>query len=492
MRLAYVLARRSLPKYSSRYSRKDYTLHQLFACLVIKEQIKLSYRKLEAFLNECPEWCDEIGLRTVPDHNTLCRAAAILLKGRTANRVLDLQVQWAMQAKLLSLSTHPVALDSTSYESHHVSRHYEKRCHETRKRMRAKDREKGRSRTRSQTVRNLPKLAIAVASFAHFVISFWTGTGAGADHPHFRPVLQDARDRVGRKFKVAADAGYDSEAAHVWAREEMGLTSIIPPIHGRPRKDGGPPGGRWRRRMKGILATKGSRRRSGYTQRWQVETTNSMMKRNLSSALAGRTAWSRKRDMTLKVLVHNLMLLRRRGLRQSTDAPFRCSCFPVVLSSGPVREAPRPGKAGQDSIEPVRGFALCGATASALHRGCGYMLPPDVLVEACHSARDGARTRLADGRGLATRWELRVLLRGLCGFAVLLGRIRCVAPPGLGSVRGASFPWLTPWAKGNVAPAGADGHGESRQDAIAGGTAGGERGAVRLPVTGPGIDSLRR
>ena len=334
MRLAYVLARRSLPKYSSRYSRKDYTLHQLFACLVIKEQIKLSYRKLEAFLNECPEWCDEIGLRTVPDHNTLCRAAAILLKGRTANRVLDLQVQWAMQAKLLSLSTHPVALDSTSYESHHVSRHYEKRCHETRKRMRAKDREKGRSRTRSQTVRNLPKLAIAVASFAHFVISFWTGTGAGADHQHFRPVLQDARDRVGRKFKVAADAGYDSEAAHVWAREEMGLTSIIPPIHGRPRKDGGPPGGRWRRRMKGILATKGSRRRSGYTQRWQVETTNSMMKRNLSSALAGRTAWSRKRDMTLKVLVHNLMLLRRRGLRQSRSYAIRKAEGALACSFG--------------------------------------------------------------------------------------------------------------------------------------------------------------
>jgi len=33
-----------------------------------------------------------------------------------------------------------------------------------------------------------------------------------------------------------------------------------------------------------------------------------MVKRNLGSALAGRTAWSRRRDMLLKVLTHNVMI----------------------------------------------------------------------------------------------------------------------------------------------------------------------------------------
>jgi hypothetical protein len=317
MRLAYVLARSCLPKHSSRFSRQDYTLPQLFACLVVKEQLKLSYRKSEALLKDCWEWCQQIGLRSVPDHNTLCRAAKLLLTLGNVDRLLDLITRWAAAARLLQLDTHPVAVDSTAYESHHVSRHYERRCHETRKRMRAKDREKHRARTRSQTVRRLPKLAIGVASATHLVISLWTGTGAGADHPHFRRVVADARRRVRRRFKVVADAGYDSEPAHRWAHEEMGVTSIIPARIGRPRKDGGPPGGDWRRRMVRLLATKRSRRRSGYTQRWQVETVNSMMKRNLSSALSGKTAWSRKRDMMLKTLVHNLMLLRREGLRQS-------------------------------------------------------------------------------------------------------------------------------------------------------------------------------
>ena len=329
MRLAYAAARERLPDYSSRFSRKDFTLRQLFACLVVKEQLQLSYRKAEAFLSDCPDWCREIGLRRIPDHNTLCRVAKFLLETRYVNRLLDLLVQWAAQADLLQLASHPLAVDSTSYESHHVSRHYEHRCHETRHRMRAKEREKGRKRTRSDTVRSLPKLGIGVASGCHLVISLWTGTGAGADHPHFRRIVRDARRRVGHgEFTVVADAGYDSEAAHVWAREQMGLISIMPPEHGRPRQDGGPPGGYWRAKMKEQLIDAESRKRCGYTRRWQVETTNSMMKRNLSSALAGRTAWSRKRDMRLKALVHNLMILRRRGLRQS-----RMVHFPLVLRS---------------------------------------------------------------------------------------------------------------------------------------------------------------
>jgi hypothetical protein len=61
--------------------------------------------------------------------------------------------------------------------------------------------------------------------------------------------------------------------------------------------------------MKKLLATNESRRRCGYTQRWQVETVNSMMKRNLGSAPGGKTAWSRKRDLALKALTHDLMVL---------------------------------------------------------------------------------------------------------------------------------------------------------------------------------------
>ena len=73
--------------------------------------------------------------------------------------------------------------------------------------------------------------------------------------------------------------------------------------------------------MRRVLATKASRRRCGYTQRWQVETVNLMIKRNLGSALRGKTKQSRTRDLRLKVLVHVLMILRReRRVETEQDA----------------------------------------------------------------------------------------------------------------------------------------------------------------------------
>jgi hypothetical protein len=112
-----------------------------------------------------------------------------------------------------------------------------------------------------------------------------------------------------RRFKVAADSGFDSEANHRVARQDMGLLGLIPPDAGRPSKSGAPPTSRWRRHMKGLPKTKASRRRCGYTQRWQCETVMSMIKRNLGSALRGRTPWSRRRDMQLKAITHDFMVL---------------------------------------------------------------------------------------------------------------------------------------------------------------------------------------
>ena len=77
MRAAHCLASRCLPEHSSKFSRKDFTLPQLFACLAVKEMLKQSYRAAEAFLADCPDWLRDIGLDHAPDHNTLCRAAPV-------------------------------------------------------------------------------------------------------------------------------------------------------------------------------------------------------------------------------------------------------------------------------------------------------------------------------------------------------------------------------------------------------------------------------
>ena len=97
MNAAHALARACL-KRRSKFSRKDFTDAQLFACLVLREHQKKSYRGLVALLKDVPEWCSDIGLRKVPDHNTLCRASHRLVKPGVIETMLDLSVRAAKQA----------------------------------------------------------------------------------------------------------------------------------------------------------------------------------------------------------------------------------------------------------------------------------------------------------------------------------------------------------------------------------------------------------
>jgi nitrite reductase/ring-hydroxylating ferredoxin subunit len=92
---AYALATACVKEHQSKYSRKDFTGPQLFACLVLREHQKKSYRGVVALLEDCPHWCADIGLKKVPDHNTLCRAHKILVKPGVGEKMLDLSVRTA-------------------------------------------------------------------------------------------------------------------------------------------------------------------------------------------------------------------------------------------------------------------------------------------------------------------------------------------------------------------------------------------------------------
>lgn len=74
------LAREALPAYSSKFSRKDYTQHQLFALLALKTFFKTDYRGLAQLIEDFPELRRDLGLRQAPHYSTLCYAAKRLLK----------------------------------------------------------------------------------------------------------------------------------------------------------------------------------------------------------------------------------------------------------------------------------------------------------------------------------------------------------------------------------------------------------------------------
>jgi hypothetical protein len=80
-REALRVAQEALPAYSSKYSRKDFTQHQLFAILALKAFLKTDYRGVAQMLTDFSELRQEIGLAAVPHYSTLCYAAGRLKKG---------------------------------------------------------------------------------------------------------------------------------------------------------------------------------------------------------------------------------------------------------------------------------------------------------------------------------------------------------------------------------------------------------------------------
>lgn len=307
---AYHVAKDALRQHWNKYSRRDYTPPQLFARLVLKEFERKDYRGAEQLLIDCRDLREAVGLAQAPDHTTLKRAADRLLAGSRSQRLFDEVVRFARACKVLGRSVAWAAMDASGFESRHVSAYFVRR--------RAKGgAANNEPKTRETTCRRFPKLARVVDTRTHLAVSFVAGVGPGPDHPHFERALFEAWRRVpGSIGKLAADAGYDSEADRRLARRDMGVRTLIPALIGRPT--GKPPSGCWRRRMSRLPRTKRGRRRSGYTQRWQVETVNSMMKRNQGSAPRARSRRTQDRELALRVLTHDLAVLRRRVATEHT------------------------------------------------------------------------------------------------------------------------------------------------------------------------------
>jgi hypothetical protein len=310
---AYRLGLRVFPTYASEFSRKDFTLAQLFACLVLREFYGLSYRRTEKLLGDSPGWLADIGLSAAPDHNTLWRAFKAVLKIGRVNRLLDWVAGEFARAKLLRLDQKPLALDSTCFEQRHRSAHYDRRCRQMSLKAAAASQKtpekpgkwgKSVNAARRRKLSTMPKLSVAVASSCHLILAAKVRVGNGSDAPDFSDLLVRSSKRAAVKT-VVADTGYDSEENHCIARHDLGVRSIIPPGIGRPTKK--LPQGRWRRHMARRFARKADRKL--YGQRAQSETVHSMVKRNQGSALRSRTPERRKKEMLLRVLTHNIALL---------------------------------------------------------------------------------------------------------------------------------------------------------------------------------------
>jgi len=288
-RTALEAAKRALPDYSCPKSPKKFTQPQLLACLVVKEFQNLDYRGIHVMLAEWSDLRNVLGLDKVPHFTTLCQAAKRLLAKAKADRVQAEILALCRKAKILKKRTSRAAIDSTGLETRHVSAYFTRRC----------------KRHKAHYKHRYPKLTVVCDTRNHLILAGVIDRGPKPDAIEFEKALVEG---LAQQWftTLLGDAGYESEAFHCICRDDLEIRSIFPTTRrGRPRSDGQPSpiNGKYRKQLARRFPKK------TYGQRWQVETVFSMLKRNLGSALRARHYHSQTREIRLRILTHNIMIL---------------------------------------------------------------------------------------------------------------------------------------------------------------------------------------
>lgn len=181
------------------------------------------------------------------------------------------------------------AVDSTGLESGYVSSYFVRR------------RARGTHEYENTHYHRFPKVGIAMDTASFLVLAGIPSWGPSPDILHWKTALT-AASKMKSIARVTADAGYDAEHAHTFARETLGIQSIIPNRIGRPTTK--LPSGKYRR----LMALRFNKKR--YGQRWMIETLNSMFKKRLGSFLRARTYHSQMREIMLRLFAFNVLILR--------------------------------------------------------------------------------------------------------------------------------------------------------------------------------------
>ena len=288
--VAVDVGKAALPAYAHRFSPKVFTQPQLFACLVLRQFFRTDYRGITGILSDAPLLRDAIGIQKVPHWTTLQKASRRLLRNASVQKLLDATLVRARPRRRHKRRPRVKrsAIDSSGFESHQCSSYFVRR------------RAKGRKDWQKTTYKTFPKLAMLANCSNHMVLAAVAERGPGPDITHFERIVCQAYPRA-KMETLLADAGYDAEWVHEVARHDLGIRTIIPPKIGRGTDK--PPTGYHRRVMSERIHL------TCYGQRWQAETTFSMIKRRLGSAVNARSYWSQCRALMLKAVVHNILIL---------------------------------------------------------------------------------------------------------------------------------------------------------------------------------------
>jgi len=253
------LAKKVVPKYSSKFSKKTYTQDQHIAVLCIKAKVTKKFYETEEALSNMPMVCEAIGLKQVSDYTTMRKAM-----GRLKTKVLIVLLY--LSACLLPC-TGNTSIDATGFDRRHNSKHYVKRCKILIKSMKV---------TFLIDTKQLTILGLHITS----------------TRKHDTQIVMPLVNRAVESFLIkvlTADKGYDDKKI----RDNLRLMGIRPLIR--------------HREFKPIdIAHNARMKNKDYNQRVKNETVNSMIKRKYSDTLCTKTFWKQVKEVLFMAVVHNI------------------------------------------------------------------------------------------------------------------------------------------------------------------------------------------
>jgi hypothetical protein len=282
-RTALEVMQEVMPPYGSKFSKHTFTQPQLMTILCLMRFEDWTFREAEVRLAEHSDLRRALDLERVPDHTTLYR-----FMRRVTDEMLD-EVLVATAARLVprrrgrKRKKATVAVDATGLAPGSLSTFFINR---------RTDRGEGLE------WRHWCKWTIVIDVLRRCVLAQAARQGPYNDCATLRPLVSAAHEATPVGL-VLADAEFDSERNHLHVRDVIGADSVIPAKRGKAD---------WK--LKGVRAQMRRRfPRKRYSQRTQVESVFSVVKRKLSAKAPGRSTETQRRQAMLLGVAYNIYLL---------------------------------------------------------------------------------------------------------------------------------------------------------------------------------------
>lgn len=253
------LARNAVPEYSSKFSKKTFTQNQHVAILCIKVKLRQKLRETEEMLLNMPAICEAIGLRSVPDFSTMCKAMQRL-------KLKVFIVLLYLTACLVPCSG-KAAADATSMDKRHSSKHYVKRC---------------------KMKLGAMKITLIIDTERLMILDVHVTVTRKSDMKIIMPLTEKALLQFVIKT-LCADKGYDDKVIRDWLRSN-GIRPLIPHREFNDKY----------KHYNEMMNQNDKHRRS------LCETENSVIKRKYDDTLYTKSFWKQYKEVLAMCCVANI------------------------------------------------------------------------------------------------------------------------------------------------------------------------------------------